>query len=282
MITERFKNILVEKLLLLFLIICAFLFLLPIIWWIIFAMRDTASIAVGETLKEVWIPEQYQFLKNLKEAFDLYPMGRFFANSFIISFTVTIFELLIASMSGYAFAKYNFTAKNIIFKVILALLMIPQIVLVIPLFQMVVGLKLANTYLALIVPFMVTPFGIFMMRQFMYAIPDEYIEAARIEGAGEFKIFFRIVLPLSKNSFATLGIFTFLMQWDSLLWPLIATSKQKMYTLAVGISLLQTNVQVPYNALYAITLLFSIPVLVVFLLLQRLVIRSLAMTGLKG
>lgn len=282
MITNRFKDILVEKLLLLLLIIGAFLFLLPIIWWIIFAVRDTASIAVGETLKEVWIPKEFQFLKNIKEAFNLYPMGRFFVNSFIISLIVTLFELFIASMSGYAFAKYNFIAKNVIFKVILALLMIPQIVLVIPLFQMVVGLKMANTYLALIVPFMVTPFGIFMMRQFMYAIPDDYIEAARIEGAGEFMIFFRIVLPLSKNPFATLGIFTFLMQWDSLLWPLIALSKQKMYTLAVGISLLQTNVQVPYNALYAVTLLFSIPVLVVFILLQRLVIRSLAMTGLKG
>jgi multiple sugar transport system permease protein len=119
------------------------------------------------------------------------------------------------------------------------------------------------------------------MRQFMYGVPDDYLEAARVEGAGEFRIFFQIVMPIMKNALATLGIVTFLMQWDSLLWPLVATSRNDMYTLSVGISLLQTNVQVPYNAIYAATLLFSIPVVVVYLFFQNQVIKSMALTGVK-
>ena len=277
----RFKNSFSYGILYLFLITAAIMFILPILWWIIFAIKDSASIVMGETLSEVWLPNKFLFIQNIRKALNLYPMLKFFINSLIVSSTVTFFELFIASASGYAFAKYNFFGKKLLFNLVLALLMIPQIVMVVPLFEMIVNFKMVNTYWALIVPFMVTPFGIFMMRQFMYSIPNEYIEAARVEGASEFNIFIKIIIPLSRNSFATLGIFTFLFQWDSLLWPLISTSKQPMYTLSVGISLLQANVQVPYNALYAVTLLFSIPVLIVYIFFQNLIMKSLAMTGLK-
>ena len=278
----KFKNFLSNSFLYIFLIITSILFLLPILWWILFSIKDSASIVMGETLREVWIPNQFLFFQNAKEALSLYPMGRFFINSLIVTTTITFSVVFLASISGYAFAKFNFIGRNVIFKVVLALLMIPQIVIVIPLFEMIVNLKMVNTYQSLIIPFLVTPFGIFMMRQFMYAIPNEYIEAARVEGASEIRIFFGIVLPLSKNAFATLGILTFLFQWGLLLWPLISISRQYLYTLPVGVSLLFSNIQVPYNAMYAITLLFSIPVLVVYLLLQKMVMNSLAMTGLKG
>jgi len=264
-----------------FLGILAVLFLLPILWWISFAVKGSAAISPQPTLWATWIPDQFLFIQNLEYAFSLYPLGKFFLNSFIVASIVTFFELLLASMSGYAFAKYAFRGRDLIFKVVLLLLMIPQIVLIIPIFEIFVTLKLTNTYTALALPFVVTPFGIFMMRQFMYGIPDDYLEAARVEGAGEFRIFLQIVLPMMKNALATLGILTFLMQWDSLLWPLIATSRNDMYTLSVGISLLQTNVQVPYNAIYAATLLFSIPVILVYLFFQNQVIKSMALTGVK-
>jgi multiple sugar transport system permease protein len=264
-----------------FLLVLALLFLLPIFWWISYAIKDTAGLSPQPTLADYWLPDQINFIPNLEYAFQLYPLGRFFLNSFIVASAVTFFELLLASMAGYSFAKYAFKGRDLIFKMVLVLLMVPQIVLIIPLFEIFVSVKMTNNYLALILPFVVTPFGIFMMRQFMYGIPDDYLEAARVEGGGEFHIFFRIVMPMMKNALATLGIVTFLMQWDSLLWPLVSTARNDMYTLAVGISLLQTNVQVPYNAIYAATLLFSIPIIVVYLFFQNQVIKSMALTGIK-
>ena len=266
---------------LVFLALLAFLILLPIFWWISYAFKDTAGLNPQATLWEVWVPKQVNFIPNIEYAFGLYPLVKFFLNSFIVASAVTFCELLLSSMAGYAFAKYAFRGRNLVFRLVLILLMVPQIVLIIPLFEIFVSAKLINNYLSLILPFIVTPFGIFMMRQFMYGIPDDYLEAARVEGAGEFRIFFQIVLPMMKNALATLGIVTFLMQWDSLLWPLVATSKNDMYTLSVGISLLQTNVQVPYNAIYAATLLFSLPVVIVYLLFQNQVIKSMALTGVK-
>ena len=276
------RRLLSKTLLLMLLALLAFLFLLPIAWWINFAAKGNASLTIGHTLREIWIPNQFLFIDNLRKAFALYPMAKFFLNSLIVSSIATAFELMISSIAGFSFAKYKFVGRRIIFSAILALLMIPQIVLVIPLFEVVVSLNMVNTYRALVLPFLVSPFGIFMMRQFCSSIPNDYIEAARVEGVGEFRLFLTIILPFLKSAFALLGIFTFLRQWDTLLWPLITLSKQVMYTLAVGVSLLQTNVQVPYNALYAVTLLFSIPVLVVYLLFQKLIIESLTMSGIKG
>jgi multiple sugar transport system permease protein len=279
--TARSRPQLYDVLSVIFLAALAFLILLPILWWVSYAVKDTAGLGPQPTLWDVWVPDRVNFIPNLEYAFSLYPLAKFFLNSFIVASAVTIFELLLASMAGYAFAKYAFKGRDLIFKLVLILLMVPQIVLIVPLFEIFVSVKMTNSYLALILPFIVTPFGIFMMRQFMYGVPDDYLEAARVEGAGEFRIFFQIVMPIMKNALATLGIVTFLMQWDSLLWPLVATSRNDMYTLSVGISLLQTNVQVPYNAIYAATLLFSIPVVVVYLFFQNQVIKSMALTGVK-
>lgn len=260
----------------------AILFLLPIVWWAASATSGSPALEPGGSLLDVWVPEEFALLDNLRRAFDLYPMHRFFINSVLVASTVTLAEVSLSSMAGYAFAKLRFPARDLLFKVLMALLLVPQIVLVIPLFELAADAKLTNTLAALVVPFLVTPFGVFMMRQFMQGIPSAYIEAARVEGAGELRVFFAVVLPLARNACLTLAIFTFLLQWDSLLWPLIATSEQDTYTLPVGVSLLQTNVQVPYNAIYAVTLLFSLPVLVLYLVLQRQFMRSMAMTGLKG
>lgn len=262
--------------------VTAFLFLLPIAWWVVAAMNDTAAMDPAATLAELWIPDPGGFWTNLAEAFDLYPMGRFFFNSIAVAAVVAVCEVGLSALGGYAFAKMSFPGRNAIFTTIIALLLVPQIVIVVPLFALGAATGTLNTYIALIVPFIVTPFGIFMMRQFMSDVPDAYIEAARLDGASEFRIFLSVVLPTARNACLTLGIFTFVLQWDSLLWPLIATSDQTYFTLPVGVALLQTNVQVPYNAIYAVTLLFSLPILIAYVFMQRLFMRSMAMAGLKG
>lgn len=280
--TARLRLTLLRALLHAALVVLAFLFLLPIVWWVVFAVKGSASLTIGRTLQTIWIPDQFLFFDNLRTAFDLYPMGRFFLNSLIVCSIVTAFELFLSSLAGYGFAKFRFRGRDLTFAAILGLLMIPQLVLFVPLFEVVTTFNLPNTYVALVLPFLVTPFGIFLMRQFCYGIPDDYIEAARVEGVGEFRIYASIVVPLIRSAFGILGIFTFLRQWDMLFWPLITLSKEKMYTVSVGISLLQTNVQVPYNAMYATTLLFTIPIFVVYLLFHRLIIQSLSMSGLKS
>lgn len=262
--------------------LAAVLFLLPIAWWASSATRGSAALQPGGSLLDVWIPDRFALFDNLEHAFHLYPMHTFLLNSVLVASVVTVCEVLLSAGAGYAFAKLRFAGREVLFRVLMALLLVPQIVLVIPLFELIADAGLTNTYAALIVPFLVTPFGVFMMRQFMLAIPSAYLEAARLEGAGELRIFASIVLPMARNACLTLGIFTFLLQWDSLLWPLIATSEEARYTLPVGVSLLQTNVQVPYNAIYAVTLLFSLPVLLVYLFMQRQFMRSMAMSGLKG
>lgn len=281
---QRAKMIsMIERLVLtVVLAIVALLFLLPIAWWLVVAVNDTAALNPTASLAEIWFPDPSGIWTNLAQAFSLYPMHQFFFNSILVATVVAICEVALAALGGYAFAKLRFPGREAIFRTIIALLLVPQVVLVVPLFALGAQTGMLNSYLALIIPFIVTPFGIFMMRQFMSDVPDAYVEAARLDGASEFRIFWTIVLPGARNACLTLGIFTFVLQWDSLLWPLIATSDQAFYTLPVGVALLQTNVQVPFNAIYAVTLLFSLPILIAYVFMQRLFMRSMAMTGLKG
>lgn len=260
----------------------AILFLLPIAWWVVVSVDSTASIARTGTIGEVWTPQSFALIENLRVAFDLYPIGRFLFNSFLVAAVITVLELLLAAMAGYGLAKFDFRGNRLLIGLILALLIMPQIVLVIPLLELSVQLSLVNTYQGLILPFIVTPFGIFMMRQFLLDFPTEYLDAARIDGAGELRIFASVIIPLARNGLVTLGIFTFLFQWEALLWPLVVLSDQDYYTFPLGIALLRSDVLVPFNAIYAVSLLFSVPIVVLYLLAQRMVMRSLAMTGFKG
>ena len=266
---------------LLFLAVMAFLFLLPLLWWISTAVRSTASIPVGLSLLETWWPGEFRFFENLETAFDLYPMATFFINSIIVATVVTLGEVLIASMAGYGLAKFRFLGRNVAFAAVLVFLLVPQIVIVVPLFQLFANLGLVNTYPGLIVPFLVTPLGIFMMRQFMLEIPNEFQESARIDGAGEWRIYRSIVLPLARNAIVALAVFTFIFQWDALLWPLIITSREEMYTLNVGVSLLQANVQTPYNSIFAVTLLFSLPIILLYFAVQRQINDAVSAGGIK-
>ena len=206
----------------------------------------------------------------------------FFRNSAFVATTVTLLILLTSSLAGYVFAKHRFRGRDLIFVGILSMMMIPFNVSIIPLYALMADMKWTNSYWALIIPSAFSPFGIFLMRQFMHSIPNELIDAARIDGASEFGIFFRIILPLSTAPLGALAIFTFIAQWDDFLWPLVVIDEPPLYTLPLGLSQFRGRVGTNVGGLAAASMAAVLPVLMVYFLAQRRFIEGIALTGLKG
>ncbi|WP_391209595.1 carbohydrate ABC transporter permease [Psychrobacillus sp. L4] len=204
--------------------------------------------------------------KTLNESLNL---AKVMWNSLFIAIVSTILSVLFCTMAGYAFAKFKFKGSKPLFFVILCTLMIPFQVTLIPLFEIMVWLDWLNTYQAIILPSLASPFAIFLMRQNMISIPDSILEAARIDGAGEFKIFFKIVMPTMKPALAAVSIFIFMSQWNSLLWPLITLNSKEMFTLPVALSSLIGLARIDYGQLMLGTTLSVIPILILFLIFQR-------------
>jgi multiple sugar transport system permease protein len=185
-------------------------------------------------------------------------------------------------MAGYAFAKLEFPGKRVLFVLVLSTLMIPIFVTFMPLFVLVTNLGLANTHAALILPWLANALGVFLMRQYIIGLPDELLEAARIDGAGEYTIFFRVVLPLCGPALATLAVLTFVAQWNSFLWPLVVATTEDMYTLPVAVALFATGQQETNLALQlAGATVVVLPMIILFFAMQRYVIQGVARTGIK-
>ncbi|MDE0673404.1 MAG: carbohydrate ABC transporter permease [Caldilineaceae bacterium] len=253
--------------------------LLPLGW-----MLSASLMPLSEVIKvpPVWFAPTKYTVGNFSEVWFNIGFWRFSLNSAFVALTITTCQLLTSTMAGFAFARYEFPGRTVIFIVILSTLMIPFQVIMIPLFIMMARMGLVNTYWGMIVPAIVTPFGIFLMRQFMLSVPKSLLEAARIDGAAEPYIYARIMLPLSKPAIAALTIFTFLSAWDDFLWPLIIINSKQKWTLPIAMSrfteqyISQTHLQMAGAAV------MFLPVLIVFLLMQRNFIEGVAMTGLKG
>lgn len=269
------------QLLLFGLVLLAALMMLPLLWWVSLAFQDTAGLRAPASLGATWIPDGMYLFDNLERAMGLMSLERLVLNSLIVTVSITVLEVTLATLAGYALAHIPFRGRRVVFLGIVILLSVPQLVLVIPLFQLIAALDWVNTYQALILPYVVTPFGIFMMRQLLQHLPRSLLDAARIDGASELLIFLRIVLPLSRNAMLTLAIFTFFLQFDNLLWPLIAATDEEMHTLPVGLQAMNTNIATPYNALFAVTLVVSVPLVLVYLLAQRRIMESFATSGLR-
>ena len=196
--------------------------------------------------------------------------------------SITVGNLIFCSMLGYALAKLHFPGKRVIFALVLGTLMVPGVVTFVPLFVLVSNLGMVNSFPGLIFPFLAGPFGVFLMRQFFLSLPDELIHAARVDGAGEFRIFWSIMLPLCKPALATLGILTFLASWNNFLWPLVVAQSEDKYTLPVALSIYAIGEnKSDYGLLMAGSVAIIVPVLVVFLVLQKHFVRGIAMTGIK-
>ena len=250
----------------------------PFIWMILGSFKTTSEL---RQVPPTWLPEQWT-TANYQELFDRQNYLRFIFNSTVVAFFVTAGNVIFCSMLGYALAKLNFPGKRILFTVVLVTLMVPGVVTFMPLFVLVANLNLVNTHAGMILPFLAGAFGVFLMRQFIGGIPDELLDAARVDGAGEHYIFWRIIMPLCGPALATLTILTFLGSWNSFLWPLVVATGEDMFTLPVAVAFLATG-QTETNValLMAGSVIVILPVIVVFILLQRHFTQGIATTGLK-
>ncbi|SFX32147.1 carbohydrate ABC transporter permease [Streptomyces atratus] len=252
----------------------------PFLWMALSAFKTPQDLTASPP---VWLPTEWT-LENFRELLEKLDLPLYFMNSVIVAVLVTISNLVFCSMLGYALAKLNFAGRNKIFGLVLGALMVPGNLMLLPLFVLMSKLQLIDSYAGLVLPFAAGAFGVFLMRQFMQSIPDELLEAARMDGAGEWYIFWRIVMPLVKPALATLSIFTFLGSWNNFVWPLIATNDPDKYTLPVALATFATD---PNKAggsngmLMAGSLLVVLPVVVLFIALQRHFTQGIATAGMK-
>ena len=250
----------------------------PFAWMVLGSFKTNAEL---RQIPPTWWP-QNPTLDNFRQLFSRLSFGTYFTNSTIVAVVVTAGNLLFCSMVGYALAMLRFRGKKIVFALILGTLMIPGVVTFVPLFVLVANLGLVDTLPGLFLPFLVGPFGVFLMRQFVLGLPKDLVEAARIDGAGEFRIFFQVILPLLTPALATLGILTFLGSWNNFLWPLVVAQTNDTYTLPVALALYSTGQnEQQYGLLMAGATIVVLPVLAVFLIFQRRFIQGIATTGIK-
>ncbi len=254
------------------------LMVLPFVWMVLSSLKtDAEVIATPPT----WWPHDIT-LDNYRTLFTVLDFPRYFLNSVIVAGAVTIGNVAFCSMLGYALAKLEFPGKKVVFGLVLATLMIPGVVTFIPLFILTTNLGLTDTLPGMFLPFLAGPFGVFLMRQFISGLPDELIQAARVDGAGELRIFRSIVMPLCGPAVATLAILTFLTSWNNFLWPLVVAQNEDKYTLPVALALYSVGQNATkYGLLLAGAVVVVIPVIAIFLVLQRRIMQGIAMTGIK-
>jgi multiple sugar transport system permease protein len=254
------------------------LMVIPFLWMAISSIKPESEI---RSIPPTWWPESVT-LDNFRELFTRLDFTTYFLNSVLVATAVTVGNMLFCSMLGYALAKLQFRGKKLLFGLVLGTLMIPGVVTFVPLFVLTVNLGLANTLTGMALPFLAGPFGVFLMRQFILSLPDELIQAARVDGAGELRIFFSVVMPLCWPALATLGILTFLTSWNNFLWPLVVATNEDKYTLPVALALYAVGQNATqYGLLLAGSVVVVIPVIAVFLFLQRHIMQGISMTGIK-
>jgi alpha-1,4-digalacturonate transport system permease protein len=220
-------------------------------------------------------------LDNYIEGVESFNFARYLRNSVIVTIFATILTLLINSMAAFALAKYHFKGREAIFFIMLSTLMVPLSVILVPVFLVITTINWNNNLLGVIVPAAATPTGLFLLRQYMLTIPDELLDAARMDGASEWRIYTQVILPLSKPALAVLTIFSVMWRWNDFLWPLIVLSRSEFFTLQIGLNSFQGELNVQWNLILAMTVLTLLPITFVFALLQRNITTGIATTGMK-
>lgn len=257
--------------------IVAFLWIAPIIWMFSLSLSSNEAL---KTITTSLVPIE-PTLNNFVSVFQVGLTPRWFLNSVVVTVVTTIITLILSAMAGYAFARIPFKGKTIVFAFVLAGLMVPKEAMFIPLFLMFAEVDMHNTYLALILPRAATPLGVFIMAQFFKAIPHEVEEAAQIDGASRWTIFWRIMLPNSGPALTALGIFTFILTWNDYLWPLVSATQKEMFTITTGLASLQGNFAqaTELGSLMARGVIASAPLLVLFIIFQRYLMRGIAVSS---
>ncbi len=251
--------------------------LLPFLWMLMTSFMN--ELEIYSPTPKFW-PEHFLW-SNYKEALTMLPFGRFFLNTLIISVAVMAGQVLICSMAAFSFSRLRYRGRDKIFTLYLSTMMIPGIVTLIPAYLIVDSFHWLNTYWALIVPFLTSVWGIFLLRQFFLTLPVELEEAARIDGASTWRIYWNITLPLSKPALATLAIFSFMGMWKEFLWPLIVTNRMDMRPVEVGIALFHSIYSTNWPYQMATAVVVMMPILLIFFFAQRYFVKGIALTGLK-
>jgi multiple sugar transport system permease protein len=258
---------------------CAVVLVGPFVWMVLASLKTDADIR--RVPPTVW-PDPLTG-DNYRRVVDTFPFWRFAANSLGVAVASTALQIVIAAMAAYAFARIQFRGRNLLFALYLATMMIPLQVVIVPLFIEMRNLGLVDSYAALLLPTIVSSFGVFLLRQAFLALPRELDEAAFIDGAGHFTVFARVLLPLVGPALATFAVFAFMATWNSFLWPLVITqASDRHVTLPVGLSRLNGRFSTDWNVVMAGAVMTVVPIVAFYLVTQRWVIRSVAFTGLKG
>ena len=261
------------------LLIISSMFLLPFLWMVSTSLRTPAE---SFTLPPKWLPENPQFA-NYRKVVESVPFSKFFLNSLLVSSLITLGQLITCSTAAYAFARLRFPGRNVLFVVLLSSLMIPIQVTIIPIFIMIRRFGLTDTLQSLILPSLISPFGVFLLRQFFLTIPKDLEDAATIDGANHFFIFTRIVLPLSKPALSALAVFTFNYHWNEFFRPLIFLNTYERMTLPLGLSILKGYFGTgSVSVIMAGVTLAVLPVLIAFIFAQRYLVEGITLTGMKG
>jgi len=227
-------------------------------------------------------PDHWLNMSNYQEVFKREPFVRYLLNSAIVATVAAVSSLVVSSLAGYGFAKFRFPGREVFFFGIIGILMVPFQSVVVPLYMWVNRLGLLDTYLGIVAPDLVSVFGVFLMRQAIEMVPNDYIDAARIDGCGEFTIFWKVILPSVKPAMATLLIIKFMWSWNEFFWPLVVINSPRMRVVTIGLMSFTNMYFIEYNLLTAAAVISVLPILLIFLTLQRWVVQAVVMSGLKG
>ncbi len=270
------KKLLSQIIIIIFLLILGCCTCLPFVWMILSSFKTNAEIALA-------VPTLFPINPTLVNFLDLFTKVKFglYLRTTLLVTLCAFLGLLFNAMAGYGFAKYSFKGEKVLFAIVLATMMIPNQVTMIPMYLLLHTVKLTNTLFGIVLPSLAGAFGIFLFRQFISTISDDFLEAARLDGAGEIYIFLKIILPLSKPILSVQCILTFVNGWNAFLWPLIVASDEKYYTLSVGLSLLQTQHAQNYSLLMAGAMVMIIPVIIIYFIFQKQIIKGISISSFK-
>ncbi|MFA5147978.1 MAG: carbohydrate ABC transporter permease [Candidatus Omnitrophota bacterium] len=261
-----------------FLVIGSFIMIVPFVWMIVTSFKPLDEINTYPPSFFIRKPTLAAYI----ELFSIIPMGRYFMNSLIVTSAITLANIFFCSLAGYAFAKHRFFGRDKLFLLLVGSMMIPWQVNLIPSFVIIKKFGWLNSFAGLIIPAMSGAFGIFLMRQFIMNIPDDLIDAAKIDGCSEFTIYRRVILPLIQPALASLAIFTFMGQWNNFVWPLVVIYSSKMRTIPLALSVLNGQFGTNFAMVMAGAVIATLPVLIVFVAFQKYFIKGIALTGLKA
>lgn len=265
----------------LMLILLAALFIFPMLWMVSSSMKPEGDIYKDITSLRAFLPSGHpsEWFQPYKDVLSRFSIPTYILNSILYGGTVAIGSILINGMAGYAFAKLRFSGKKVLFGLLLALLIVPAETILIPQFTIVHALGLVNTRVAVVLPAMASAFNIYLFRNFFIAVPEEILESAKLDGASNFSIFWRIMMPMSKPAVATVGTLAFISSWNDYIWPLMVLTDKAKFSMQVAITTINTTQPVYTNQVMAVLTISTIPLVLIYIVAQKYIVQGLGGSG---